>query len=95
MSSTFHANDIAEPYAPEAIAYQDPNNPAVQALGFLADAWRALEALEASLSQELPRWDAESLMTARKGTQRAWLALSNLHRSMCARRRQSQDGHQP
>jgi hypothetical protein len=38
--------------------------------------------LEASLPQELQRWDAESLMTARKGTQRAWLALSNLNSNL-------------
>ena len=61
---------------------QPGDTPTVEALNYLTQAWQALEALEASLPEELARWDAESLMTARKGTQRAWLALSNLHRSL-------------
>ena len=64
---------------------QPGDTPTAEALNYLTQAWQALEVLEASLPEELARWDAESLMTARKGTQRAWLALSNLHRSLNAR----------
>jgi hypothetical protein len=64
---------------------QPGDTPTVEALNYLTQAWQALETLEASLPEELARWDAESLMTARKGTRRAWLALSNLNRSLNAR----------
>ena len=64
---------------------QPGDTPTVEALNHLTQAWQAMEALEASLPEALARWDAESLMTARKGTRRAWLALSNLNRSLNAR----------
>jgi hypothetical protein len=75
----------------EALAVQDWDSPADQALHCLADAWQAMDALEASLKEDLPRWDAESLMTARKGTERARLALANLNRSLKSKRHQSGD----
>jgi hypothetical protein len=81
-------------YIPEEIGRQDRTTPANQALGYLADTWKALDALEASLPDDLPRWDAESIMTARKGTQRAWLALSNLNRSLHAKRGQSRSSEE-
>ncbi len=62
------------------------DGPTGQALSYLTQAWQALEALEAELPEALARWDAESLMTARKGTRLAWLALSNLNHSLNARR---------
>jgi hypothetical protein len=82
MCARRRLNDVTELYAPEASVPQDRTTPAAQALGLLADAWRALAELEASLPADLARWDAESLVTARKGTQRAWLALSNLDHNL-------------
>jgi hypothetical protein len=84
MPSSPRTNDVLELYAPKDVALQDRDSLAGQALGCLADAWKAMQALETSLPHELQRWDAESLMTARTGTQRAWLALSNLNRSLHA-----------
>jgi hypothetical protein len=91
MTLSTHTNDHSRLYSPEDVAERDRTTLTGQALGFLADAWQALDALEASLPQELQRWDAESLMTARKGTQRAWLALSNLHSNLDAQRCRLQD----
>jgi hypothetical protein len=82
MTLSTRTNDVSKLYAPEDVAERDRTTLTGQALGYLADAWQALDALEASLPQELQRWDAESLMTARKGTQRAWLALSNLNSNL-------------
>jgi hypothetical protein len=84
-------NDVTELYAPEEGTSQDRTTPAGQALGHLVDAWRALAELEASLPADLARWDAESLVTARKGTQRAWLALSNLSHNLHKRQWQNRD----
>ena len=84
-------NDGTELNAPEEGAAQDRTTPAGQALGHLVDAWRALSDLEASLPGDLARWDAESLVTARKGTQRAWLALSNLNHNLQKRGSQVRD----
>ncbi len=78
-------NDISKLYAPQNV--KDRNTPVGQALGHLYDAWQALESLEESLPDELPRWEAESLTTARTGARRAWLALSGLHQSLNARQR--------
>ncbi len=95
MSSSTHASNISELYAPEEVGDQDRITLAGQALGYLADAWKALDALEASLPGDLQRWDMESLMTARKGTQRAWLALSNLNHSLNARWCRNKSGDEP
>jgi hypothetical protein len=92
MNPATQSNDYSRLYTPEAIPDQDRNTLAGQALGHLADAWAALEALEAGFPEDLPRWDAESFLTARKGTQRAWLALSNLNRSLLAKRGRDQGG---
>jgi len=89
MCTRRHLNDVTELYAPEEVASQDRTTPAGQALGHLADAWRALAELEASLPADLARWDVESLVTARKGTQRAWLALSNLNHNLHKQRGQA------
>jgi hypothetical protein len=86
-------NDNRELYAPEEVAKQVRLTPAGRALGHLADAWKALEALEASLPDDLERWDSESLIAARKGAQRAWLALSNLNNSLNTKRLRSQDSN--
>jgi hypothetical protein len=86
MNSSWRTNDLSELYAPEKLVDREQTDPTSQALGYLVDAWEALEKLEASLPQELARWDAESLTTARKGTRRAWLALSNLSRSLNTKR---------
>jgi hypothetical protein len=94
MSSATHGNDASKLYVPGDIINEDRTTPTGQALGYLADAWQALDALEASLSRDLQRWDAKSLMTARKGTRSAWLALSNLSRSLNSQRCQSQDDGQ-
>ena len=91
MTYSTHANDLSRLYAPRDVTERDRTTLAGQALGYLSDAWQALDALEASLPRELQRWDAESLMTARKGTQRAWLALSNLNSNLDGPRRQPQD----
>ena len=91
MSSPTLTKNHSEPCAPEEVAYQDWDSPADRALHHLADAWTAMDALEASLQEELPRWDAESLMTARKGTERARLALSNLNHSLRSKRHRSGD----
>jgi hypothetical protein len=45
-------------------------------------AWDALDALETSLPGGPDRWQADSLLVAREGMRRAWLALSNLERSL-------------
>jgi hypothetical protein len=79
---------MMELYAPQVDAPQDRTTLAGQALGHLVDAWRALAELEASLPADLARWDAESLVTARKGTRRAWLALSNLNHNLHKKRNQ-------
>jgi hypothetical protein len=91
MSSPLATNHYSESCAPEVVAFQDWDSLADQALDCLADAWKAMDALEASLLGDLPRWDAESLMTARKGTERARLALANLNRSLKSKRHQSGD----
>jgi hypothetical protein len=94
MKTSANMNDLAALNAPEVEACRNRSTPAGQALGHLADAWAALQMLEASLPQDVQRWDMESLITARKGTQRAWLALSNLNRSLEAKRhRSSSDQH--
>jgi hypothetical protein len=84
-------NDVTELYAPEVSVSQDRTTPSGQALGLLAEAWQALGELEATLPPDLARWDAESLVTARRGTQRAWLALSNLDHNL--RKRQGHVRH--
>ena len=89
MSS--RSTTLATDNYPEALAVNDWDSPADQALRCLTDAWKAMDALEASLQEDLPRWDAESLMTARKGTERARLALANLNRSLKSKRHQSGD----
>jgi hypothetical protein len=86
MTLSPRRNDISKLYAPEDGGDRERTTLAGQALGYLVDAWQALDALEASLPQELQRWDEESLMTARKGTQHAWLALSNLNSKLDAQR---------
>ncbi len=86
MKTPANTNDLGPLNAPEAETCRNRSTPAGQALGHLADAWAALQMLEASLPKDVQRWDMESLMTARKGTQRAWLALSNLNRSLEAKR---------
>ena len=91
MCAQRRLNNVTELYAPAASVVNDRETPSGQALGLLADAWQALAELEASLPADLARWDAESLVTARKGTQRAWLALSNLDKNL--RRRQGQVRH--
>lgn len=50
-------------------------------------AWNALDGLERDLPGGLDRWQAESLFVAREGVRRAWLALSNLDRSLRRRNR--------
>jgi len=55
----------------------------------ITDAWNALAALETKLPDKPDRWQADSLFTAREGMRRAWLAVSNLDRSLP---RNSQDG---
>jgi hypothetical protein len=90
MGSAFKMVEMRESLRSEVSTSVDRNGLADEALGHLAAAWQALEALETSLASDLQRWDAESLMTARKGTQRAWLAVSNLNRSLCAARQRSQ-----
>lgn len=92
MDFRLNRNDISELYVPEALALDERTTLASQALGYLADAWEAIDALEAGLPEELRRWDAESLMTARKGTRRAWLALSNLNHSLRIERVPKQGG---
>ena len=89
MNSPLLTTDHSESYALKEVAYQVWDDPADQVLSYLADAWKAMDALEASLPPDLQRWDAESLMTAQKGTQRARLALCNLNRSLRARRGRS------
>ena len=90
MCARRYQNDVTELYAPKESGPQDQDRttPAGQALGYRVDAWRALAELEASLPVDLARWDAESLATARKGTQRAWLALSNLNHNLNKKRGQ-------
>lgn len=92
MSLPLLTKSHLESCVPEEIAHQDWGSPADQALHCLTGAWKAMDALEASLQEDLPRWDAESLMTARKGTERARLALSNLNRSLQSKRNRSGDG---
>lgn len=79
-------NDLSKLYAPQGTSCQDRTTLVGQALGHLADVWEVLQELETDLPEDMSRWDAESLVTARKGTQRAWLALSNLRRSLDKKR---------
>jgi hypothetical protein len=90
MGSAFEMIEIRESLRTDVSTFAGRSGLADEALGHLAAAWQALDALEANLEPGLQRWDAESLMTARKGTQRAWLALSNLNRGLCAARQRSE-----
>jgi hypothetical protein len=94
MNSTIRKNDLSALYAPGETVSRNRCTPADQALGHLSDAWKALDLLEAAITKDMQRWDAESLMTARKGTRRAWLALSNLSRSLHAKRGRDRNGEE-
>lgn len=82
MPTISPANRIPEMYPVRACPDQVEAGPAGPALGHLAAAWAALDGLEESLPGGPDRWQADSLFTAREGVRRAWLALSNLSRSL-------------
>ena len=86
MRSSSGGRDELELYTLEQLLKEDPANPAIPALRHLIEAWKALESLEAGLSEPLDRWEAESLLTVREGIRRAWLALSSLARNIRAKR---------
>lgn len=75
-------NDVTELYSIHRSLRGATNNVASPALGRLQEAWRAVEALEASLQGGATRWQNESLFVAREGIRRAWLAISSVERGL-------------
>lgn len=84
MSLSLPQSGTPDLYAPKHVSAQDRTRPSGRALGHLTDAWKAVDALERDLPTTLERWTQESLVTARNGIRRAWLALSQLDQDLHA-----------
>jgi hypothetical protein len=82
MYSTSTGNSIAELYPLQAEQDKSEAGLVGPTLRQITAAWNALDKLEANSPGGLDRWQADSLLVAQEGLRRAWLALSNLDRSL-------------